>query len=306
MIRLQSERGQATVMTAIFIVVLLGMAGMVLDVGAWFRQQRVSQATVDSAALAGAQALPGDPARARQIASDFAAKNGGVDGATFTISSKWRPNDMITVSQTGTGSGFFSRLFGVSTVTVRAHASAVTEIPTEVNGAAPIAVDIHHPMLSGPGCPCMNVPTEIPLGKKGVPGGFGLIDLDQSDSGTAGNSTVSDWVTNGYQGYLPTGGYFSDTGAKFTANQVQDALVGRYNTDLLFPVYDSITDQGSNATYHIVGWVSFHISLTQANGNDGSLSGYFDNVIWDGVVSNSGPSDPAIPDLGVSSVALID
>jgi hypothetical protein len=190
-------------------------------------------------------------------------------------------------------------------VTLHAHASAVAEIPTEVNGAAPITVDIRHPMLSGPGCPCLNVPTQIPLGKKGVPGGFGLIDLDQSDGGTAGNSTVSNWVTNGYQGYLPTGGYFSDTGAKFTANQVQDALVGRYGTDLLFPVYDSITDQGSNATYHIVGWVSFHITLTQAAGNDGTLRGYFDNVIWDGIVSNSGP-DPKIPDLGVYSVALID
>jgi hypothetical protein len=306
MTRLQSERGQATVMTAIFIVVLLGMAGMVLDVGSWFRQQRVSQATVDSAALAGAQALPGDPVRARQIASDFAAKNGGVDGATFTVSSKWGPNDTITVSQTGTGSGFFSRLFGVSTVTLHAHASAVSKIPTEVTGVAPIAVDIHHPMLSGPGCPCFNMPTQIPLGKKGVPGGFGLIDLDQSDSGTAGNSTVSDWVTSGYQGYLPTGGYFSDTGAKFTANQVQDALVGRYNTDLLFPVYDSIIDQGSNATYHIIGWVSFHITLTQAAGNDGSVSGYFTSAIWDGIVSTTGPPDPNTPDFGLYSVALID
>jgi hypothetical protein len=303
---LRREEGQTIVMAAVSMVVLLGLSGMVLDVGSWFRQQRVSQATVDAAALAGAQALPTDPNSARTLASDFAAKNGGVAGATFTVSTKWSPNDMITVSQVGSASGFFSKLFGVSTVSLHAHASAVSKIPTEVNGVAPITVDIKHPMLSGPGCPCFNVPTTIPLGKKGVPGGFGLIDLDQADGGTAGNSTVSTWITNGYQGYLPTGGYFSDTGAKFTAKQVQDSLVGRYNTDLLFPVYDSITDQGSNATYHIIGWVSFHISLTQSAGNDGSLTGYFDRVIWDGIVSTTGSTNPQIPDFGVYSVALLD
>jgi hypothetical protein len=303
---LRRESGQTMVMAAISMVVLLGMAGIVIDVGSWFRQQRVSQATVDSAALAGAQALPTDPSSARAIASSFAARNGGSAGATFTVSSKWTPNDMITVDQTGTGQGFFSKLFGVSTVSIHTHASAITEIPTEVTAVAPIAVDVKHPMLSGPGCPCFDVPTQIPLGKKGVPGGFGLIDLDQADSGTAGNSTVADWIANGYDGYLPTGGYYSDTGAKFTAQQVQDSLQGRYGTDLLFPVYDKITDQGSNATYHVLGWVSFHITLTQANGNDGAISGYFDRVIWDGIISTTGPSNPAIPDLGVYSVALID
>lgn len=306
MTRLRNERGQATVMTAIFIVVLMGMAGMVLDVGSWFRQQRVSQATVDSAALAGAQALPTDPASARSLAADFAGKNGGVAGATFTVTSKWTPNDMITVAQAGTGTGFFSRLFGVSTVTLHAHASAITEIPTEVTGVAPIAVDIHHQMLSGPGCPCFDVPTQIPLGKKGVPGAFGMIDLDNADQGNTGSSTLADWIANGYDAYLPLGGYDSDTGAKFDASGIQSALQSRYGSDLLFPVYDSITGNGSNASYHIIGWVSFHITLAQASGNDGTLTGYFDRVIWDGIISTSGPSNPAIPDLGVYSVALID
>jgi putative Flp pilus-assembly TadE/G-like protein len=303
---LRRESGQTMVMAAIFMVVLLGMAGMVLDVGSWFRQQRVSQATVDSAALAGAQKLPTDPTAARALASSFAAKNGGVAGATFTVSSKWTPNDMITVTQSGSGAGFFSRLFGVSTVTVHAHASAITEIPTEVTGVAPIAVDIKHPMLSGPGCPCFNVPTQIPLGKKGVPGAFGLIDLNQEDNGNAGSSTLADWVTSGYDSYLPLGSYDSDPGAKFDSSQIQGALVSRYGTDLLFPVYDAINGQGSNALYHIIGWVSFHITLTQAHGNEGTLTGYFDRVIWDGIVSSTGPSNPAIPDLGVYSVALID
>ena len=96
---LRREEGQVTVLTAVFIVGLLGMAGFVIDVGSWFRQQRVVQTTVDSAALAGAQALPGDTGTARTYATTFAAKNGGVDGATITFTSRYRPDDSITVIQ---------------------------------------------------------------------------------------------------------------------------------------------------------------------------------------------------------------
>src|SRR5206468_12399731 len=115
MIGLRRTEGQATVLTAVFMVALLGMAGFVIDVGSWFRQQRVTQATVDAAALAGAQALPGDVNAANGAATDFAGRNGGVAGLSVTFGSKWTPNDMITVNQTTPSSGFFSKLFGVST-----------------------------------------------------------------------------------------------------------------------------------------------------------------------------------------------
>ena len=302
--RLRREEGQVTVLTAVFVIVLVGMAGFVLDVGSWFRQQRVSQATVDAAALAGAQSLPADPANASAFATSFAAKNGGVAGATITIGSRYTPNDLITVTQVGSGTGLFSSLFGNPTVTIRAHASAISEVPSEAYGVAPIAVDINHQMLSGPGCPCFGVPTTLPLGKKGVPGAFGMIDLDTSN-GNTGTSTLADWITNGYDNYLPLGDYNSDPGAKFNSSQVQDALTGRFGSDLLFPVYDSLTGNGANADYHVVAWAAFHLTNVQASGNNGTLSGWFDQVIWQGLIPPSGPSG-AIPDLGVHSVALVD
>jgi hypothetical protein len=301
---LRREEGQVTVLTAIFIVGLMGMAGFVLDVGSWFRQQRVAQTTVDSAALAGAQALPGDTGTARGYATTFAAKNGGAAGATITFTSRYRPDDSITVTQDVPTDGFFSKLFGITTVTVHAHAAAIAEVPSEVLGVAPIAVDLHHKMLSGPGCPCFSVPTTLPLGKKGVPGAFGLIDLN-ADNGTSGNATLADWITHGYNQYLPLGNYDSDTGAKFDSSAIQDSLQGKYGGDLLFPVYDSLDGTGSNAPYHVIGWAAFHVTLTQASGNSGTISGWFDRVIWQGIIPAGGP-DPNIPDLGVNSVALVD
>jgi len=306
MSRIRSERGQTTVLAAVLMIALLGMAGFVIDVGSWFRQQRTTQATVDAAALAGAQALPTSPTDASSLATSYAGKNGGVAGTSVTISSHFTSNDMITVKQTKSTQGFFSKLFGVSTINVGSKASAISEIPTEVSGVAPIGVDIHHKMLSGPGCPCFNVPTSIPLGKVGVPGGFTLIDLDQADQGTTGDSTLAQWVASGYQAYLPLGDYESDTGAKFSATSIQTSLEARYGTDLLFPVYDKVSGNGFNAAYQIVGWASFYLTNATSSGNNGELDGYFDRVIWDGIVSSNGPANPPIPDLGVYSVALID
>ena len=60
----RSDRGQATVLTLVFLVVLLGMAALVLDIGSWYRADRATQNTADAAALAGAQALPSNPGNA--------------------------------------------------------------------------------------------------------------------------------------------------------------------------------------------------------------------------------------------------
>jgi Flp pilus assembly protein TadG len=302
--RIRSERGQVTVLTAVFMVALVGLCGFVLDVGSWFRQQRQQQTTVDSAALAGAQSLPNDPANATALATDFATRNGGIAGATITIGSKYRPNDMITVQKDANGDGLFSKLFGVSTVTIRTKATAIVESPSSVWGVAPIVVDIHHPMLSGSGCPCFGVPTTIPLGPKGAPGAFGFVDLSNSN-GTVGDSTLSDWIKNGYQHWLPLGNYNSDPGAKFNPGPLQATLNGKIGTDLLFPIYDALTNQGSNAPYHIIAWAAFHLTATSASGNNGAISGWFDRIVWEGLVPPTGP-DPNQPDLGVGSVALID
>ena len=307
MTRLRSADGQVTVMAAVLMVFLVAMVAFVLDVGSWFRQQRISQSTVDAAALAGAQVLPNDPGSATTLASTFANKNGGVLGATITIGSKWNTNDMITVKQTKSATGFFSKVLGINTVSVHAKASAVAAIPTQTLGIAPITVNILHPQLSGAGCPCFNVPTTLPLGKTGAPGAFALLDLDNDDTtGTVGASTLASWISKGYDSYLPLGVYFSDPGAKWNNSIIQNALIGRYNSDLLFPVYDTLVGSGSNAEYHVIAWVGFHLQNVDASGTSGSLTGYFTRIIWQGIVSQSGPSNPAIPDLGVRTVALID
>jgi len=73
---------------------------------------------------------------------------------------------------------------------------------------------------------------------------------------------------------------------------------------LLFPVYDNLVGTGSNAQYHIIAWVGFHLTSFSAQGNSGSITGWFTSVTWDGIPSTR--SDGGQPDLGARTVYLVD
>jgi secretion/DNA translocation related TadE-like protein len=301
----RNEKGQATVLTLIFLVVLLGMAALVLDLGSWYRADRDTQSTADAAALAGAQALPDDTSQAGSLASSYATKNGsGLESVSF--SNSYGPNDTIKVTVKKPANGIFTRLFGLSSINVGSKATARTALISSAKYVAPIVVKKTHPKLLGTvGCPCFNNGniTTIPLDRNGAPGAFDLLNLDGSRGGTS-SGILADWMLKGYDGYLDIGEYYSDPGAKWDSSELHSALDQRIGTTLLFPVYDNIVGTGANAQYHVVGWVGFHLLSYEARGSSGSITGYFTNVIWTGLQATAGSGQP--PNLGARSVQLID
>lgn len=301
--RLRSESGQAVLMTVLFLTVLLGATALTLDVGVWYREQRQAQATADAAALAGAQALPTDTGQATTLAQQYAASNGGgLAAADITFRTDYAPHDTISVTVKRQAPGVLAKLFGIASVDVHATAAARADVPEEVSGAAPIVVNKLHPLLSGPGCPCFNVQTTLPMTKDGAPGAFGLVTLDPNAS--HGTPLTADWLAKGFKGYLGLGDYISDAGASFNGSDVRAALDFRTDTELLFPVYDTLTGGGVNGQYHIIGWVAFHLTgYDKDSGNNYRLEGYFTRVIWDGLQSNP---DKHLPDFGVYSVAIVN
>lgn len=300
--RLRDERGQAIFVTALFLTVLIGAVAITLDVADWYREQRQAQATADAAVLAGAQDLPTDPAAAIASTKSFADQNGGgVAAADISITSDWQTNDTVSVTARRTAPSFFATLFGISSADVKATAAARAAVPEQVNGVAPIVVNKLHPLLSGPGCPCFDVETTLPLSKTGAPGAFGLVTLDPNAN--HGSPLTAQWIQYGFDGYLGLGPYGSDPGASFNGNDIKAALDARIGTELLFPVYDTLSGGGSNATYNVIGWVAFHLDGYDKNkGNDYQLDGYFTRVIWDGIQSKT---DQNLPDFGVYSVSLV-
>lgn len=287
------ERGQAAVLTVVWLVALMGFAALAVDLGSWYRAQRVLQGQADAAALAGAQGLPADPQSAGVLAQEYATKNlTSLPASGISFSGATVPNDSITVKLDGTSPGFFSRVFGIQLVHLHAQATAQSDLVGQARYVAPITVSKYHPLLAGPGCPCFNQPTTLPLAKNGAPGAFGLINLDGSRGGNGGPNTLSDWILNGYDDYLDLGGYYSNTGAKFDAAAMQSALTARIGTVLMFPVFDTLTGNGSNASYNVIGWVGFHLDSFDARGSSGSLSGYFTEITWAGIPATANSGQP--------------
>jgi Flp pilus assembly protein TadG len=302
----RNESGQAVVLSVVWMVVLLGMAGLVIDVGSWYRSQRNLQSQADAAALAGAQELPDSTSQAGGLATTYALKNGfTLPASGITISGTVVPDDSITVKVDKNAPTFFSKVFGVTTVPVRAEATAKSSVMGSAKYVAPIAVNIQHPMLSGlnagVNCPCFNTQTTLPLGKTGAPGAFALIDLDGNKGGT-GASDLGAWIQDGYQDYLDLGDYFSNTGAKWNSSAIDDALSGRLGTVLMFPVYDTLTGQGVNALYHVIAWVGFRVDSFTASGSGGSITGVFTTITWEGLPASQNNGQP---NLGARVVTLI-
>jgi hypothetical protein len=308
--RFNDGRGQATFLTVFFLFGLLGATALTLDIGVWFREQRQAQATADQSVLSGAQTLPLSTAQALADAQTYAdANGGGVVPGSLKLKTDFVANDTVTVAINRPAPSFFAKVFGIGGVTVHATAAARAAVPEGVEGAAPIVVNRLHPRLAGPGCPCFNEETTLPLAKSGAPGAFDLVDFN--NSGSNGNPDLTDWIKDGYGGMLELGDYDSAPGAKFNGNGITQALNKRVGTELLFPVYDTLASTGSTAYYHVIGWVAFHLDCfglpsgstdcVNQNGNNQTLTGYFTRVIWKGLQSKS---NQHLPDFGVYSVSL--
>jgi hypothetical protein len=294
----RSQRGQATVLTLVFITALIGMAALVLDVGSWFRAQRATQAAADASALAAAQALPDEPGTAAALAASYVEKNGS-GAAEVTFSAKNTANDTVSVHLTRGAPGFFAQVFGVESVEVGATAKARASGLAAAKWVAPIVVNIRHPDLNcgfsaGRPVPCFGKATEINLahlhrpGSGEAAGSFALINLQPGDSGSVGGSLLGSWIETGFDGYMELGRYTAVPSAQFNDSHVKGALDFRLNDVLLFPIYDTITGSGSRAEYNVVGWVAFRVSSFVATGESGKVRGAFEKVIWEGIASSGG------------------
>jgi hypothetical protein len=305
MTRDKQSCGQAYVITILFLAVLLAMAAAVLDIGSWYRADRSLQATVDAAALAGAQALPDSTATASTLASQYATRNGG-GTINVSFSSKVFPNDTITVRGSRAAPGFFSKVLGVNSVTVHANASARAGFPTAVRWVVPIVVDEKHPKLQCNPNPCSGA-TELSYqhfkanGSPDGSGNFGFINVTGDKEGT---SDLGDLIENGWDKYMGLGNYSAVTGNMFSSTSIGDELQARIGDVLLFPIFRKLTGSGTGAKYQIIGWAGFRLTGMDLHGTNEKLFGEFVSVTWDGIQAENASDAP--PDFGVTNVSLVD
>ncbi len=281
----RNQQGQVLALTAISMIGLCGVAGFAVDVGVWYQAHRKQQAIADAAALAAAGDLPANTVQATTDAQAYAAKNGGA-AATISFSSQYLPNDTITVQAARTVPSYFLKALGINSADVKATSVARAENLGSAWGAAPFGIINTQPEIAGPNCPCFGVATTLDLDKIG-PGGFGIINIDGSHGGS-GPGTLADWIVNGCDCSTATPvSLYSDPGAKFNSSQVKNAMDAMIGKNLLFPVYDTISGNGANLQYHVIGFAGFNLAGYEFKGNSGSIDGSFVKVDWQG----SGTSD---------------
>ena len=83
---IRDQRAQTMVITALCLTILLGMAGLSVDVGLMFRAKRVLQTAADAGAISGAAEVRfGDVTKAADAATAQNGATDGVDGVAVTV-----------------------------------------------------------------------------------------------------------------------------------------------------------------------------------------------------------------------------
>jgi hypothetical protein len=132
----RSERGQVVVLVVVMLVVLLGFAALVIDVGYAYYAHRQLQASADAAALAGAQELP-NRSLAEQVAREYSSSTGmknehhDIPDVVTTVETKCiqsipgcDPVNAVVVMEKAPTKTFFAGLFGIDSFKITARSTA--------------------------------------------------------------------------------------------------------------------------------------------------------------------------------------
>jgi len=241
------EQGAVLVLVVLLTVTLVAMAAMVVDVGALLDERRQLQNGADAGALAVARSCAlgaCNPTLAESLA-DLNSRDGDskVDSVVPDLSTK---QVRVTTSTQGGGGNVLPYFFGQvvtgqkgRTLRATANASWTTAAPSTAV-AVPIAVSEceAEQLMVGTSVVIMFAK---PIGTcllKYPAGNFGWLDTDCPDTYTVGVSVDGDPGRSG----------------------PKTCLDPRINTDVTFPVFDTVTAKGSKADYHVAGFLVLRLT----------------------------------------------
>jgi len=136
----QNSSGAVAIIVGLCLIAFMIATALAIDVGSLFEDKRHLQTVADSAALAGAQELPGDPNGAIAKATEYMEKNydQGADIYVEVGSYEGVPNTSISVTVINPDSPlYFARAIDRESTPVGTAAQAIVASPTEVNDLVP-------------------------------------------------------------------------------------------------------------------------------------------------------------------------
>jgi len=132
------EKGSVAALIAIFMIVLLGSCALAIDQGLIYINRMKMIHALDSAVMAGAQELPGDPIAAETVARDYAYMNGlNADEVSFSVAA-----DKKSISGTATREVelSFSKVMDLHTASVHVASKAKIAPISSAMGVVPFGI----------------------------------------------------------------------------------------------------------------------------------------------------------------------
>ncbi len=312
----RTERGATLVIVAIVIVVLLGMAALVVDLGNGWQSRRHLITATDAAALAAAQdfALDLNGCREDGPAYEYVLENfpdvselpdcrpGG------PVAAGW-----VTVTAEADVATWFAGVIGGGDYNVSSASTARWGSTNRATGLRPIALCGEVPGISDwlldttQTIEDITIPVqreagvaECDSGNPSVPGNWGLFDFD----GPSGNDS-KEWIVDGYDGVVQAGTLDGDcTDEDWACDPPQngywlaglktemDQIVG---LEITLPVINYVIPAGGvHGEMHIIGFANVIItSYKRVPANKGSITVTFLPGLIEGECcdSSGGPSN---------------
>jgi hypothetical protein len=275
--KVKGERGQVLIVVAAGLVGLLGFSALVVDVGLLYAGRARCLNAAEAAALAGATALPGDPAQARSLALQYVGLNGfPAERAEVAISDR---NTRLDVAVRQDTPLFFARVLGFETAPVSGAAGVQLTALQSLRGAVPLGVERQH-FEYGAVYYLKNSP-----GYGGsYKGNFGCLAL-----GGRGGSNYEENLANGYEGEIEVGDRVeTEPGNKsgpttrgINARRSADPT-GTYDDHrpdspriLKVPVVEWDSGKGGRSTATVVGFAAFWLEDVGGQGKENYVTGRF-------------------------------
>jgi Flp pilus assembly protein TadG len=270
----RDERGAVAVMVAIFLVMLMSMAAFALDSGNGWQTRRELITATDAAALAAAETYAQNGNGCAGVPSTFVSANvsaASVTGCAF--SNLGAGAGAVTVQAKTTVHYTFAGVMGIGDNDAHSSTTGAYGQPLGLTGLRPLGLCVASSayeqwLTSGMTTPFTATITYSKASPAdcgaNVPGNWGVQDFD---GGANSSNDTKDWIQNGYPGTVVAPSVVpGDTGA--FSNSLSSALDTLVSSGTVFqlPVFDSASGDGSNAQFHVIGFVSVVLLDYRANG----------------------------------------
>ncbi len=284
---MQEELGAIMIIVVFAMTILIGLLGLVVDVGNILIQKARLVSAVDALVLAGVQELPTLPREALSQAYHYGIAN-QLEPEELSVKLN-DDNNRISAQAHRWVELFFLKLFGFNNHKIFAEAVAQVGTVSSYQGVAPFAI-LWDDFQFGEEYILKYSPKSTGQHR----GNFGALSL-----GGNGANNYRNNIKYGYQGVLQVGdlvytepGNMSGPtydGVKYRLNLAKDYPAEAWDSDnpriIIVPVVDSLAVSGK-ALVTIVGFAAFYLESCDGHGNESTVSGRFIRHIVDGDIGS--------------------